>query len=176
MKKLLALLPFLALMLIVSSCSDDDSTDNPTTPAVTNVLELESDATISKTHLIAASGDNLELVVLPELKNTGDAKVEMKMSIEITSIEGNVAIGACLGDGVEAQCLNQFDEVGMHDYASKKITLAAQTVTNENHLSVHYYMNNNIGSIKGNLIFTNVANAKDVITIPYEFESKKFGL
>ncbi len=98
------------------------------------------------------------------------------MEIEITSIEGeNVSIGACLGDGTLAQCLSQFSTVGKHAYTMKNITLAGKAETHENHLSVHYYINNNVGKITGNLILTNKNNAEDVITIPYTFESKKMG-
>jgi hypothetical protein len=181
MKKLLALLPFLALVFIFTSCSDDDKDDNPVTPTPkVKVLELISDASINESKLMVKDGDNSEIAVYPTIKNTGDATVEIKMEIEITSIEGeNVSIGACLGDGTLAQCLSQFSTVGKHTYSAgdhaKYITLAGKAETHENHLSVHYYINNNVGKITGNLILTNKNNAEDVITIPYTFESKKMG-
>ncbi len=177
MKKLLALLPFLALVFIFTSCSDDDKDDNPVTPTPkVKVLELISDASINESKLMVQGSDNSEIAVYPTIKNTGDATVEIKMEIEITSIEGeNVSIGACLGDGTLAQCLSQFSTVGKHAYTMKNITLAGKAETHENHLSVHYYINNNVGKITGNLILTNKNNAEDVITIPYTFESKKMG-
>ncbi len=177
MKKLLALLPFLALMIFVTSCSDDDEgKDNPIkpTPAV-KVLELESSATIESSLLLVTNGES-EKVVTPKIKNTGNVDVKLNMEIKIDSNEGDLVVAACLGNGEgEAQCLPGFKALGTHSYDPKEIVVQPNTITEESHIAIHFQPFDKVGTVSGEFIFTNKSNDEDVITIPFTFTSKKLG-
>ncbi len=178
MKKLLALLPFLALMIFVTSCSDDDEgKDNPITPTPTvKVLELDSSSAAINTSLLIVTNGESEKVVTPKIKNTGNVDVKLNMEIKIDTNEGGLVVAACLGNGEgEAQCLPGFDAIGTHTYSPREIVVQPNTVTEESHIAIHFQPFSKVGTVTGEFIFTNKSNDKDVITIPFTFTSKKLG-
>ncbi len=185
MKKLLALLPFLALMVFVTSCSDDDD-DSPVTPTPTpveKVLELKTVDGVRADSIIAELqiSDNgaTESVIIPEILNKGNADVKIQLEIKIDSNTNDdvLVVAACLGNGSGgAQCLPGFSKTGMHVYDKKDIEIQPNVITDDTYISIHFQPAGQAGVVTGELIFTNKANKDDVITIPYYFKATKSGI
>lgn len=180
MKKFLALLPFLALMVFVTSCSDDDDDDNPATPTpaakVLNLVSADGTAkdTIKATMLMTEG--TTEEVVFPQIENIGETDVEIEMTIKIDELDAGMAVAACLGNGEgSAECLMGRDAVGSFPYTNKYIVLQANTITTEDHLSIHFQPSNK-GTMKGEFIFKNTENEEDVITIPFVFTANSLDI